>query len=228
MLLNKIQFSQEDTLYVLGDVLDRGPEPIKVLEDMMGRFNVHPILGNHEYMAYKVLRKLNVEITEENAENHLSDQDIRNYQSWMKEGGKVTADQFRRRSHKQRAEILNYMRSFRTYEEVFCGAKHYVLVHGGIRGFKNEKSLEEYGKKDFIFCRTDYTKRYFQDKQTYLVTGHTPTFLIREDKEALVYEKEGHIAVDCGCVFEENLAAYCLDTGKITYINYFEGQGGRA
>ena len=29
-MLDKIHFSDKDTLYVLGDVLDRGPEPIKV------------------------------------------------------------------------------------------------------------------------------------------------------------------------------------------------------
>lgn len=33
-----------------------------------------------------------------------------------------------------------------------------------------------------------------------LVTGHTPTFLIREDGLPLIYEENGHIALDCGCV----------------------------
>lgn len=32
-LLKKIHFSDTDELYVLGDVVDRGPEPIKVLQD---------------------------------------------------------------------------------------------------------------------------------------------------------------------------------------------------
>lgn len=29
--LEKINFNEQDTLYVLGDVVDRGPEPIKLL-----------------------------------------------------------------------------------------------------------------------------------------------------------------------------------------------------
>lgn len=33
-LLNKTGFSGNDTLYVLGDVLDRGPEPIQILADI--------------------------------------------------------------------------------------------------------------------------------------------------------------------------------------------------
>ena len=49
-LLKKINFCDEDELYILGDVVDRGAEPIKVLQDMMLRANVYPILGNHDYM----------------------------------------------------------------------------------------------------------------------------------------------------------------------------------
>ncbi len=36
-LLKKIKFTDKDTLYILGDVVDRGPEPIKILQDMMKR-----------------------------------------------------------------------------------------------------------------------------------------------------------------------------------------------
>ena len=55
-ILDKIGFSAADMLYVLGDVLDRGPQPIRILEDMAGRYNVIPIIGNHEYMALSVLK----------------------------------------------------------------------------------------------------------------------------------------------------------------------------
>ena len=46
-LLRKIRFSDEDVLYVLGDVIDRGPEPVTLLQDMMMRSNVIPLIGNH-------------------------------------------------------------------------------------------------------------------------------------------------------------------------------------
>ena len=48
-LLEKISFSEQDELFVLGDVLDRGSEPIKVMQEIMGRENVKFILGNHAY-----------------------------------------------------------------------------------------------------------------------------------------------------------------------------------
>ncbi len=44
-LLEKIRFSDSDTLYVIGDTIDRGPQPIKVLQFMMEQPNIIPIVG---------------------------------------------------------------------------------------------------------------------------------------------------------------------------------------
>ena len=49
-MLRAIQLQPEDTLYVLGDVIDRGPDGIKILNDMMKRENVIMFMGNHELM----------------------------------------------------------------------------------------------------------------------------------------------------------------------------------
>ena len=49
-MLELIQFSADDTLYVLGDVIDRNAHGIEILRDIMRRTNVHLILGNHEQM----------------------------------------------------------------------------------------------------------------------------------------------------------------------------------
>ena len=62
-MLDKLGFNDDDTLYVLGDVLDRGPNPIKVLQKMMEMPNVIPIVGNHELMAMECLDFLVEEIT---------------------------------------------------------------------------------------------------------------------------------------------------------------------
>ena len=50
-MLEKISFSDDDTLYVLGDVVDRGEGSMRILYDMSMRPNVIPIMGNHEHMA---------------------------------------------------------------------------------------------------------------------------------------------------------------------------------
>ena len=57
-LLEQIGIRKEDTLYILGDVVDRGPEPMKILKYMMAHSNIIPIIGNHEVMALPNLKLL--------------------------------------------------------------------------------------------------------------------------------------------------------------------------
>ncbi len=64
-MLKQIRFGNEDMLYVLGDMIDRGPDGVKVLLDLMARPNVTPILGNHELTAAVCLPWLMKEITDE-------------------------------------------------------------------------------------------------------------------------------------------------------------------
>ena len=62
-LLTALDLRPDDTLYVLGDMIDRGPDGVKVLQDMMLRPNVIPILGNHEMTAAVGIPTLLKEIT---------------------------------------------------------------------------------------------------------------------------------------------------------------------
>ena len=52
-MLKKIQFSKEDTLILLGDVIDRRPDGIALLLEIMEMPNV--IMLNHEYMMLQYL-----------------------------------------------------------------------------------------------------------------------------------------------------------------------------
>lgn len=57
-ILRKIDFKESDVLYVIGDVVDRGEAPMKVLLDMMSRPNVYPLMGNHDLIALELLPKV--------------------------------------------------------------------------------------------------------------------------------------------------------------------------
>ena len=61
-LLDKIDLKDTDTLYFLGDVLDRGPHPIKTIRKLMEMPNAICLVGNHEFMAMKCLEFLMKEI----------------------------------------------------------------------------------------------------------------------------------------------------------------------
>lgn len=216
-MLEKIKFNNEDTLYVLGDIVDRGDDGIKILLDMMQRSNVVPLLGNHEFMAYSVLKKYNVEITAENYNKHLDSEAIEMFENWMFNGGIPTCQAFSKLDRSVRDSILDYLGEFELYEELEVNDREFVLVHGGLVGFSEDKDLSEYDIHDIIWGRCDYEKRYFDDK--FLVTGHTPTHNINPEYKGKIYINKNHIAIDCGSVFGGRLGCICLDTLEEYYVD---------
>lgn len=63
---------------------------------------------------------------------------------------------------------------------------------------------------DFLIGEMEYEKEYFKDK--YFVSGHTPTGFIDEEYKGRIFQKNNHIAIDCGAVFGNPLGCICLDT----------------
>ena len=215
-LLEKIRFSGSDLLYVLGDCVDRGEEPMKLLLDMMARPNVIPLIGNHEYMAIHCLRFLATEITEESVDE-VDDDTIRGLLEWQSVGGESTMAAFHALSADDKEAVLEYLTEFSLYEEVRAGGRDYVLVHAGLLNFSPERPLSDYAFHEMIFRAPDYSRVYFPDK--YLVTGHLPTRAIPGNgRKDHIYQNNRHIAIDCGCAIGGKLGAICLDTLEEVYV----------
>lgn len=115
--LETIAFKDSDTLYVLGDVIDRGDDSMKILMDMWMYSNIVPILGNHEYMAMRVLQFL----VSDNAQMNPSV--IEDLQEWLSEGGDRTIAEFNELDEEDKHEIVEYLNEFRLYEEVEVNEK---------------------------------------------------------------------------------------------------------
>lgn len=49
-VMKQINLQPDDTLYILGDVIDRNPDGIKILRQIMAMPNAKMLLGNHELM----------------------------------------------------------------------------------------------------------------------------------------------------------------------------------
>ena len=215
-MLKKINLKNDDTLYILGDVIDRGLDGIKILLDMMTHHNIVPLLGNHEYMAYKVLSKLNVEITEDNYDKQIDKKTMDIFQDWLFNGGYETQKAFTMLNHVKRKRVLEYLEEFLLYEIIEVNGRKFVLVHAGFDHFSPDKDFEEYDINDMLWARCDYDKVYFEDM--ILVTGHTPTFTIDEEHNGKILIKNNHINVDCGAVFDRKLGCICLDTMEEIYV----------
>lgn len=218
-LLERLSLKPSDTLYILGDVIDRGPDGIKILQDMMKRPNVVPILGNHEFTAAVCLPWLLEEVTAQS----LAELDGTRWaaiQEWLINGGGPTLRGLRALTQDQRREILDYIREMELYDEVEVGGRNYVLVHAGLEHFSPDKPLEDYELSNFLFCRPIPDQNYGQD--WFLVYGHTPTRLLRQQlgevpSDGILF-RGNQIAVDCGCGFGGSLGCLCLDTIAEIYI----------
>ncbi|MBE5863022.1 MAG: serine/threonine protein phosphatase [Lachnospiraceae bacterium] len=215
-LLAKIGLKEEDTLYVLGDVLDRGPHPIKVLRKLMEMPNAICLVGNHELMALECLEFLMKEITEATIKE-LEAETLDNLLTWQMNGNESTIEEFSELSSEEKQEVIDFIREFVVYEEIMVAGQEYLLVHAGLGNYSPEKEIEDYSLHDLIWARADYDKQYFEDK--IVITGHTPTqCIVNHSKPGFIYRKNHHIAIDCGASHPGGrLAAICLDTGEEFY-----------
>ena len=104
--LETIKFSDDDELYIIGDVIDRGRDfGLRLLLEVCKMKNIHLISGNHEYMALRCLSFLMKEITNASIEG-IDENVIRELFEWQNMGGQVTIDEFHHMPYDEQLEVL--------------------------------------------------------------------------------------------------------------------------
>ena len=187
-MLEKIGFSDEDTLYILGDVVDRGPDGIRLLREIMGSPNQVLLLGNHEYMMLQYFRPGATEV------------EIRR---WNRNGNAPTLAAYLSLSPQEQETILAFLRTRPTHWEVTVRGQRFYLVHG----FPGENVHDE------VWGRPEWdTPNPVPDCR--LIVGHTPVLVLgRSDREQEAYADRlerlgehlrichapGFVDIDCGC-----------------------------
>ena len=94
MMLEKLNLQPEDALFVLGDVIDKGEDGIKILADMRYRPNIYPVLGEHEYFAKNLLPVFEDADSKEECESLLTGETKSLYDLWLMSGGEPTLEGF--------------------------------------------------------------------------------------------------------------------------------------
>lgn len=220
-MLEEIKFSDEDFLYILGDIIDRGRKPVKILLDIMSRPNVAVLAGNHELMAMSCLPSLLMAVTDSNIEK--LDKDVMfNLMVWQQNGAEPTISEFRSCNEETRWDLMDFMEDMELYAEEEISGNSFLMVHAGLGNFSPQKSIEDYDIYDLLWERPDYDVPYFEDK--YVITGHTPTMLIENNpRPGYIYKANRHIAIDCGCSFPGGrLGCLRLDDMKEFYVECSE------
>lgn len=208
-ILKQIKFTDKDDLYVIGDMLDIGDEPIELIRDMSMRINVFPILGDREYIALKMLTKVG------ELDKNSTDGFTPEFTAWLKVGGKVTFDKYMELSREEKDAFREYLADIPLYEDINVNGVRYILVHAGLSGYEKDRNLEDYGPEEMIFNKVDIEKRYFDE--AILISGHKPTMDENGNAQRRAVQKNGNLCIDCGEGIGGVLCAVCLDDGREFY-----------
>ena len=194
-LLEKAEFSDDDFLYILGDVIDRnGDGGVEMLCWLLEQSNIHLLLGNHESMLLSCSFVFD-EITDESIEK-IDTKGLSLLSTYMRNGGDVTLKHLKELSSESLADILDYLRDAPIYEALTVGENDFILVHAGFDNFKADKKLSEYSINDLIWARPKLTDSYFEDIIT--VFGHTPTLYYGKEYDGKIIKTKTWIDIDVG------------------------------
>lgn len=200
----KLRIQPGDTVYFLGDYVDRGPDSKGVIDYILDLKNsgvqVEALKGNHEDMMLRALK------------NPLDELDI-----WVMNGGRQTLESYGLQDvpwNEISPDLFDP-----THIGFLNGLKHYIrtkdfyLVHAGLNFYADDPLKDTHS---MMWQRDTYVDELFLQHRK-VIHGHTPVPLSRIENS--LHEKL--IDIDGGCVYSRrpylgNLVALDLDTMELT------------
>lgn len=196
-LLDRAGFTEDDFLFVLGDVIDRGKYGAELLLWLTEQPNMQLLLGNHEALLL-ACDFLFEEVTEESL-SRLSKEQCHLLEAWIRNGGAPTMAGLRkllRRDAELVYGILDYLRDAPLYECIAVNGRDFILVHAGLENFSPHRPLPDY-EPDELFCaRPALDTEYFDDAT--VIFGHTPTGCFGEQYRGSALKTPSWICIDTG------------------------------
>lgn len=219
-MLEKISFSDDDRLYILGDVIDRGDRSFDLLFDIMKRDNVELFLGNHEHMMLTYIEDLD-------------------RISWFyrENGGQNTYDQFMELSADKQKEILDYLYNTVIVRNLEISGHKYILSHtsapvDGRDMFTKDHADDLMEVQGLVWNQYPYDIDSLNnadktEEEITLISGHIITRRLHDSDDIYVHHFDSGYTwmdIDCGCAL-----GYCFgrlscleinDEGVISSIYY--------
>ena len=194
-LVEKVGLTKSDTLFLLGDYIDRGPDNCGVIDFILKLqsegYDLRPLRGNHEQ-----------EILEAFAEYDTAT--FRFYVRRFKSSDLLDSE------GKIKEPYFGFMNQLPHYIEL----PDFYLVHGGIN-FEVERPFED--KHHLLVMR----KTYYNTEKAggrKIIFGHQPTYI--EDILMAIEKRENLIPLDNGCVYKHPHKVYdCTRLGKLLCLD---------
>lgn len=197
LLINRLKICKEDTIILLGDYIDKGPDSKGVIDSILElqkqEYHLFTLRGNHEQMLLD------------------SGNSARDMLQWVINGAEPTMESF---GVKRFQDMSEKYKSFFKSTQFYKAYKNYIFVHAGLN-FDAENIFED---QEAMLWARDFDP--FQAKlgNKILIHGHTPTTI------DFIHNQTGNcINIDGGCVFYKKrknmgyLIALILDDMKFVY-----------
>lgn len=178
-MLQLIQFSEQDHLYILGDIVDKGPAPIPLIQKIMSMKNVTFLLGNHEKMLLNAI--------EEN-----------DYILWYNNGGYYTESEIDKLDEIQYNSMMHFLKRAPYYKEIEVNDHKFFLSHAQYTDVHADVISEEAVNDILLWGRHVV----LPPDDIIAISGHTPTnHRTFDDGIQLpkIYHEKNYIDIDCGC-----------------------------
>jgi serine/threonine protein phosphatase 1 len=193
-LVEKIWLTPEDYLYFVGDLINKWPKSIEVVEYVRDRPNTWSVIGNHEY--FPLISSEEVEkITNESS--HLSDE----HKSWV-------------HAQYERSHEIREVMEQRGHREWLTSLPHiierdaFILVHGGLHPDYWVNTPLEVATLIRLIDGKPWYESYSGTKP--VIYGHWAIDGLRI--------RPNTIWLDSGCCFGWHLTAYCLEDREIWQV----------
>lgn len=199
-MLELVQFNDNDKLYIIGDIFDRGDNPLGILDYVISHKNIQLIKGNHEQMFIDYYEN--------------EDKDL-----WYYNGGWSTYEQLLLKGYNYEVAVYKYLKKLPTVVVV----DKFILVHGCLKFSDNYNDLvlDDFLNQEEDTCLWENNVGFEKQYKDYtIVSGHTPTMIIEKDINSII-KRTGTIYIDCGCVFNQangRLACLNLDNMEEFYV----------
>ncbi|MGB7086104.1 MAG: metallophosphoesterase family protein [Phormidesmis sp.] len=199
-LVNMLGLTQGDTLYFVGDLIDRGPKSAQVVE-FVRQGNYPCVLGNHECLLVDAFPDQN--------------SDLGAFQGWLVSGGQPTLT-----SYASTDALLAHIDWFKTLP-LYLDLGDVLLVHAGLNP---KKPLAKQTHMDFCWIRDafhSHPQAVLPDKR--IVTGHTITFTLPGVEPGQLAQGPGWLDIDTGAYHPKSgwLTAADLDNALAYQVNSF-------
>lgn len=201
-MLKLTKFNDNDKMYILGDIFDRGPDPLKILDYVICRKNIDFIPGNHEYMFLEFYNTYDARL-------------------WSYNGGRTTMTQLMKRGEDYLKALYDYL----TKLPLVKVHDKFILTHAGLYLPKNQNqyTLQEIlslQNAEFNLWSRSNINNERQYKDYTVICGHTPTLYVDPDQYQMsIVRRKGTIYIDCGATFSDGrLACLRLEDNKEFYI----------